>query len=258
MDPDFLLQWYLTLWLALLGAVLGSFLCCAADRGGLPTGRSRCDGCGHVLGAGELIPIFSYLISRGRCRYCGGTIPAHCLAAEIAGAAAFAALGLRFGPSLELVMQLILAVLLLLLSLVDWTARLLPDKLLAAAIVNRVVFLFLRGEPLGETLPRMALGALCVSVPLLVLSLVMDHLLQKESMGGGDIKLLFVLGLYLSWMEMLLLLIAACVLALIWSAVRGRRQPEKEIPFGPFLAAAWLVVTLFGAPWLQWYQSLLG
>lgn len=258
MDIDLLLNLYLALWLAILGAVLGSFLCCAADRGGLPTGRSRCDGCGHVLGAGELIPIFSYLFSRGRCRHCGASIPARCLAAELVGAAGFAALGLRFGPGLELVMQLILAGLLLLLSFVDWTAHVLPDRLLLAAAVNRVAFVFLLREPLGEALPQMALGAFSVSLPLLLLSLAMDALLKKDTLGGGDIKLLFVLGLYLSWLEMLLLLILACVLALLWAAGPGRRQAGGEIPLGPFLAAAWLGVTLFGAPLLQWYVSLLG
>ena len=258
MEADVLLQWYLTLWLAVLGAVLGSFLCCAADRGGLPTGRSRCDACGHVLRAWELIPIFSYLCSKGRCRACGAAIPGHCLAAELAGAVSFAALGLHFGLSLELVMQLILAGLLLLLSLVDWTAHLLPDKLLAAAAVNRLVFLFLLREPLGEALPWMALGAFSVSLPLLLLSLFMDWLLKKDTLGGGDIKLLFVLGLYLSWLEMLLLLFSACVLALLWAAGPGRQRAGGEIPLGPFLAAAWLLVTLFATPWIQWYFSLLG
>lgn len=258
MNIDLLFNLYLALWLAVLGAVLGSFLCCAADRGSLPTGRSRCDGCGHVLRAGELIPIFSYLSSRGRCRHCGAAIPLRCLAAELVGAAGFAALALRFGLGLTLVMQLILAGLLLLLSLVDWTAHLLPDKLLLAAIANRLVFLFLLREPLGETLPRMALGAFSASLPLLLLSFGMDWLLQKDTLGGGDIKLLFVLGLYLSWLEMLLLLIFACGMALAWAAGPGRRQAKGEIPLGPFLAAGWLAVTLFGTPLIQWYLRLLG
>lgn len=258
MNPDLLLQLYLALWLSVLGAVLGSFLCCAADRGCLPTGRSRCDACGHVLGAWELIPIFSYLSARGRCRHCGGAIPARCLAAELMGAVGFAALGLKFGPGPELVMQLILAGVLLLLSLVDWTAHVLPDKLLLAAIANRLVFLFLLREPLGEAFPQMALGAFSVSLPLLLLSLLMDWLLKKDTLGGGDIKLFFVLGLYLSWLEMLLLLVSACVLALLWAAGPGRRQAGGEIPLGPFLAVSWLGVTLFGTPLTQWYLSLLG
>lgn len=252
-----LVQYYLTFWLVLLGAVMGSFLDCAAVRGKLPTGRSRCDSCGHPLGAKDLVPLFSYLLCRGRCRYCGSPIPARCLGAELAGALVFGALGWKFGLSLELVMELILGSLLLLLTLIDWVSHTLPDKLLLAAGINRLVFLFLLQQPLKETCIDMILGAFSVSLPLLILSLVMDHLLQKETMGGGDIKLLFVLGLYLNWMEMVLLLFLGCVLALAWALGTGKGRSPKEIPFGPFLSAAWLIVTLFGTSWIQWYESLL-
>lgn len=257
MDVDQLLQLYLTVLMAVLGAVLGSFFNCAADRGGLPTGRSRCDRCGHVLGAGDLIPVVSWLLRRGKCRYCGGAIPKSCLAAEGAGAVLFAALALNFGPRPELVMWLILGSLLLLLSLIDWKAHTLPDGLLLAAAANRAVFLFLLGQPLLPTLGRMALGAFSVSLPLLLLSLVMDRLLGKETLGGGDIKLLFVMGLYMSWLEMVLLLFMGCVLALAWALGPGRRRAGAEIPFGPFLSAAWLLAVLFAGPCIRWYQSLL-
>lgn len=259
MDAEQLIQLYLIFWLSLLGAVMGSFFDCAAVRGGLPKGRSRCDCCGHELGARDLVPVFSYLLHRGRCRYCGGAIPVRCLVSELSGAVLFAALGWKFELSLELVMELILGGVLLLLALVDWTSRTLPDRLLLAAGVNRLVFLVLLRQPLGETLISMAVGAFSVSLPLLLLSLLMDHLLQKETMGGGDIKLLFVLGLYLNGLEMLLLLFVGCVLALTWALGPGRKNASGgEIPFGPFLSMAWLVVTLFGPPWIQWYQGLLG
>ena len=258
MDTDSILQLYLAVWLAVLGAALGSFLGCAADRGGLPTGRSRCDHCGHVLAARDLVPVASYLLCRGRCRYCGERISARCLVSELAGAVLFAALGLHFGLQLELVMQLILGSLLLLLSLIDWRTHTLPDKLLLAAALNRLLFVFLLQQPLSTTLADMALGASSVSLPLLVLSLVMDHLLQKDTLGGGDIKLLFVLGLYLNWLEMILLLFVGCVLALVWALGPGKKRPHAAIALGPFLSAAWLLVTLFGTPWVQWYLALLG
>ena len=102
-----LLTAYLCFWLAVLGAVLGSFLDCAASRwaAGDPhpfAGRSRCSSCGHALGARDLVPVFSFLLRRGRCRYCGAGIPAECLTAELAGAAVFACLGVRFGWTPEL------------------------------------------------------------------------------------------------------------------------------------------------------------
>lgn len=258
MESAHLVHLYLAIWLSLLGASLGSFFDCAAVRGGVPTGRSRCDHCGHVLGPGDLVPVFSYLLHRGRCHYCGNPIPPRCLIAELAGALLFASLGLKFGLSLELLMQLILGSLLLALALVDWSIHVLPDRLLLLMGANRLLFLFVLRQPLGQTLAEMALGALSVSFPLLLLSLAMDYLLKKESMGGGDIKLLFILGLYMSWLEMLLLLFIGCVLALVWVLVAGRHRSGGEIPFGPFLSAAWLIVTLFGVPWIQWYLGLLG
>lgn len=257
MDTTHILQLYMTIWLVLLGAVMGSFFDCAAVRGGLPKGRSHCDSCNHVLSPMDLVPILSYLMHKGRCRYCGAKIPMRCLVTELAGAVLFAGLGLKFGLHLELVMQLVFGSLLLLLALIDWDTHILPDRLLLAAGVNRLVFLFLLGQPLQETLISMTVGALSVSLPLLILSLVMDHLLQKESLGGGDIKLLFVMGLYLSWLEMLLLLFVGCVLALAWAFWAGKKNSSVEIPFGPFLSAAWLIVILFGTSWIQWYQSLL-
>lgn len=257
MDSTQILQLYMTIWLALLGAVMGSFLDCMAMRGGLPKGRSHCDACHHVLSPMDLLPILGYLLHKGRCRYCGAKIPLRCLVTEVVGAVLFASLGLKFGLHLELVMQLILGGLLLLLACIDWDSHILPDRLLLVAGINRLVFVFLLGQPLSKTLLSMLIGGLSVSLPLLILSLVMDHVLQKESMGGGDIKLLFVLGLYLHWLEMLLLLFVGCVLALAWALRAKKNNTVAEIPFGPFLAVAWWIVVLFGASWIQWYQGLL-
>ncbi len=257
MDSAQFLQFYYIFWLAVMGAVMGSFFECAAVRGELPKGRSRCDSCGHILGARDLVPIFSYLINRGRCRYCKKHIPIQCLVSETMGALLFASLGLKFGFGLNFLMQLIFGSLLLLLALVDWNTHILPNKFLLVAIINRLVFFVLLKQPVKQTLISMLIGALSVSLPVLLLSLAMDSLLNKESMGGGDIKLLFVLGLYLDWTEMLLLLFMGCVLALIWALIMKRKSFGKEIAFGPFLSLAWLTVILFGEPFIIWYKGLL-
>jgi leader peptidase (prepilin peptidase)/N-methyltransferase len=171
--------------------------------------------------------------------------------------AVFPALGWKFGIGGELIMWLILAVILLISGLIDWQAKLLPDGLLLGAVVNRVIFLFLLAQPLKETLLHMAAGAISVSLPLLLLTLLMDHLLGRETMGGGDIKLLFVLGLYMDWMEMVLILLIGCVLALIRGLWQKRKSLQDSIAFGPFLAAGWLLVLFGGAPLIDWYCALL-
>ena len=258
MDESQIWTAFLCLWLAVFGAVLGSFLDCAVSRwaAGDPhpfAGRSRCGTCGHTLAPRDLVPVFSFLLRRGRCRYCGAGIPAECLVSELAGAAALACLGARFGPGLELGQWLGFACLLLALSLTDWAARIIPDKLLLLLAANRAVWFFVLGHGAREALA--AVTACAVPAALLVLVLAMERLLGREAMGGGDIKLLFVLALYLSWAELMLTLLCACLLGLVWAALTGGRR-DTAVPFGPFLAAGAVLTVSFGAPLLEWYFSL--
>lgn len=249
---------YVCLWLAVFGAVLGSFLDCAVSRWAagerMFAGRSRCASCGHVLGARDLVPVFSFLLRRGRCRFCGGKIPAECLLAELAGAGVFLCLGLRFGPRPALGQWLVWAGLLLALSLADAARRIIPDVLLLAMAANRLLWLVLLGENPAEA----ALGILTAcAVPAVLLALVLaaEKVSRREVMGGGDIKLLFALALYLGWAELLLALLASCLLGLLWAALAGRRR-DAAVPFGPFLAAGAVCAVCFGGPVIQWYLGL--
>lgn len=253
-----LLAAYLCFWLAVFGAVLGSFLDCAASRwaGGDPhpfAGRSRCASCAHTLGAGDLVPVFSFLLRRGRCKYCGEKIPGECLIAELAGAAGFAALGLRFGLSPELGQWLIVAAVLLALSLTDWAARLIPDKLLVLLAANRAVWFLVLGQGVREALE--AVKACAVPAALLALVLAMEKVLGREAMGGGDIKLLFALALYLTWAELFLTLLLGCLLGLLWAALTGGKK-GTAMPFGPFLALGAVLTVCCGGPVLEWYFGL--
>lgn len=265
MREDWILTGYILFWLAVLGAVMGSFLDCAAWRiahnESITTGRSHCGSCGHSLSVGDLIPVFSYLFHRGKCRYCGAKIPAECLAAELCGCLMFLGLGSRYGIQPELAMWLVLGCICLLLALIDWNIQIIPDKLLILAVVNRLVFLLVLKQPLGETLISMAIGACSVSVPLLLLVLVADRIMGKETMGGGDIKLLFVLGLYMDWMQMCLLLLTACLLGILTGILMKlssrQKSEDRAVPFGPPLIGAWYLVLMFGEPLITWYRGLL-
>lgn len=259
MRPETILTLYLCFWLALAGAVLGSFLDCAVWRWAngkvMFKGRSHCAACGHVLTARDLIPVASFLLSRGKCRHCGEKIPAECLWAELAGAAGFVCLGARFGLSPELGQWLVLGGLLLAVSLADGAKRIIPDRLLLAMAANRVLWVLILRQPAWESV-KTALISLCAGpVPLLVLVLVMDRVMGRDTMGGGDIKLLMALALYLSWPQMLLTLLAGCLLGILGAAVGKTRG---AIPFGPYLAAACTAAVCFGGPLIGWYLDLLG
>ena len=277
---DQIMVLYICIWLAVFGLIWGSFADCAVSRWAegkkglkLFTGRSHCLSCGHELGVVDLLPVAGYLIRRGKCRYCGEKIPADCLAAEIAGAVGFVLVGLRFGPSAELglwylltsgdprllvtslllVQWVIFAAILLILSLTDAAKRIIPDRLLVALAANRVIWFFVRREDWSVALD--ALKACIVPAALLALVLLAEKLLDREVMGGGDIKLLFALALYLSWAQLLLTLLAGCLAGLIFAAL-ARKKSGTAMPFGPFLAAGALVVVCFCDPLIQWYFGL--
>ena len=248
----------LCVWLAVLGTVLGSFLDCAVSRWAVGEdwrhGRSRCMACGHTLSPGELIPVVSYLLSRGHCRRCGAKIPARCLAAELAGAAGLVCTGLRFGLCPELGQWAVFAGLLLALSLTDWTMCVLPNRLVLSLAVNRAIWVVLLRQPWKEAAPA-ALVSCAVPAALLALVLLAERLLGREVMGGGDIKLLFALALYLSWAQMLLGLLAACLFGLAYAALTHKGR-GTAVPFGPFLAAGAVVSVCFGNGVIAWYLGL--
>ena len=258
---ELLITSYLCFWLTILGAVLGSFFDCAVSRWavGRPPfqGRSHCDACGHALGVRDLIPILGFALHRGKCRYCGEKIPVDCLAAELAGAAGFCLLGACYGPTLETAQWIIWAALLLAMGLIDQAKRIIPNWVLLALAGNRAAWLLILRPPLAKALWQIGL-ALFVPLVLLLLVLLWEKLRGREMMGGGDIKLLFALGLYLSWGELLLTLLAGCLLGLGAAALSKDRDGmgSRALAFGPFLAAGAGLSVCGGGPVIAWYLGL--
>ncbi len=237
---------------ALLGLALGSFCSAWAWRivrgESIVRGRSRCAACGRVLAPKDLIPLLSWLALRGRCRCCGEPISPRYPAAELVSGAYYVSVLLRYGLTIDALRLLILGSLLLTASLVDLDAMELPDGLLAAAALSALLRL-----PGGWR--SALLGALAVAGPLLLLVLVADALAGRETMGGGDVKLVALLGLHFGPAQTLLLLILACALGLLLGAV-WKKTGGALLPFGPALSlAAWLTA-LAGGPLMDWYLSL--
>ena len=96
---------------------------------------------------------------------------------------------------------------------------------------------------------------LAVPAVLLALVLGMERIMGREAMGGGDVKLLFALALYLNWAELFLTLLAGCLLGLLWAGLT-RRSKGAAMPFGPFLAAGAVLTVCCGGPVLEWYFGL--
>ena len=223
----------------LLGAALFSFMNVVAWR--LPRGmdplkgRSVCPQCGHTLGAPDLVPVFSWLFLRGRCRHCGAHIPARYLLVELLGGMLALGCTWRYGAAYALPGGLFG---------MSWAA------LLALAVCGAVSVLL---SP-ADWLPHI-IGALCVSVPMFLLCLVIDG-----AFGGGDIKLMAAAGLFLGWQNTLLAMFFGIVFGGIYGIylLAAKKAGKKDhFAFGPFLCAGIVIAMLFGGPVLEWYCAFL-
>lgn len=246
-----------------IGAVLGSFLNCTAWRiahgESFVKGRSRCTACGHPLGALDLVPIFSWLFLRGKCRYCGTKISARYPLSETVFAAAAVLCLLRFGLTAECLRNMAFFGCLFCLSLVDMEVRIIPDGCLIAAALAWAAWLPFSELSLTET-GLHVLAAVVYGGGLLLISLAADKILGKESLGGGDIKLFAVMGLYLGLTASLFALLLSCILGLVFAFGRKlfSRGQDEHFPFGPAIAAASWFMMMYGQPLVDWYLGLLG
>lgn len=259
----------------LLGAIFASFLGCMGWRmshgESVLHGRSHCDSCGHILSGRDLIPIFSYIARGGKCAYCGAPIPKSSLIGEILLATLFVLATLRWDITPKLVLMLSFICILYLLSLVDIYIQEIPDSCHVIAIGMRLIYYFIfEGFQLDSFLYLVASG-FSVALPLLVLTLIMEKIMQREAMGGGDIKLIFVTGLYLGWESNLFMILVACIVGIVVGLVQGQSMTVTEaseeseeseevagnyFPFGPAIAIATVFCLFFGNGIVSWYLSL--
>ena len=142
------------------------------------------------------------------------------------------------------------------MSLVDLESMIIPDRFLIAGIINWAVFLPLMRETVPAQLKTGLIGALALGGGMLVMTLIFDKVTGKESMGGGDIKLFFVCGLYLGAAKGLMCVILSCVIGLVMAAIQ-HKGTGNPFPFGPSIALACFICMLVGNPFISWYLSLL-
>ena len=257
-ESTFLTVYILTV-AAVLGAVFGSFINCMAWRIAhgekISGGRSHCAVCGHTLGALDLIPVFSYLFLWGRCRYCGEKISFRYPATELALALAFMLCAWHFDLTWTALEAMGLACILLGLSLVDLEIYEIPDRFILAGILWWGIWTlqsYLSGQAQEGALIRSLLGGLALGGGLLVLSLIFDKVTGKEGLGGGDIKLFFMVGLYLGPAVGLFSLIIACFTGILFVILLH----QEKIPFGPAISLASFIGLLWGNQAVDWYLGL--
>ena len=240
----------------LLGASIYSFLgvvVCRVPRGeSVLRGRSRCDACGKTLSAMELVPCVSFLALRGRCRGCGGKIPLRSFFSELFGGAlcVFCAFFFADEPARG-ALYFACACVLSVVALVDFdTMEIWNGSCIALAALGLAAVWVCPETGLVSRL----IGALCISVPMLLVALCIPG-----GFGGGDIKLMAAAGWLLGWKGA----VAAAFFALLGGGGYGaillaRRKAGRktQFAFGPFLAAGILLALFCGSAVMNWYLGL--
>ncbi|MFA6920281.1 MAG: A24 family peptidase [Gallionella sp.] len=224
----------------------------------LLTPRSACPHCQHAISAWENIPVFSYLLLRGRCRGCGTAISPRYPVIETISAVLCGFAAWHFGYGMAATGALLLIWALLVLTAIDFDTQLLPDSITQPLIWTGLLF-NLNG--VYTTLPGALLGAVFGYLALWSVYWLFKLLTGKEGMGYGDFKLLAALGAWLGWQLLPLIIILSSLvgaivgIVLIVAAKHGREIP---IPFGPYLAGGGLIALFWGQTLTQGYLQILG
>lgn len=251
---------------ALLGLAVGSFLNLCIDRlprgGSIVSPPSHCDSCDSSLKPLDLVPVLSYLVLRGRCRYCGAVVPVRVLIVELASGAIYALMAWHYDLNLDLAIALIYASIFMVIFFIDLEHGLILNSVVFPAIAVAFVFSFFWSgyEEIwpdlgpGFVVSAMLGGAVGFAV------LLMPYLISRGGMGAGDVKLAGLIGLANGFPLVLVALFVGIVaggvfaVSLLISRIVGRKD---AIPFGPFLAVGAVVAMVWGDCILNWYQTSL-
>ncbi len=273
---------WVSLFITCLGLAVGSFLNVCIYR--IPIAgisvhsprRSFCPQCADAIRFYDNIPLVSYVVLRGRCRACRTKIPVRYLFVELLTAALFLLMYYRFGLGMEFLLSLAFVSVLVPIAVIDAQHYIIPNVLVGAGLILGLVLVgglaYQRGD-VWYLLTRL-IGAVSGAAVLWLVSIVGSAVFRKNAMGRGDVKLMAVNGLFLgAWPELLLVIalpsLSGAIVGSVLIAVRGidRRRAGTggtgegrgtEIPYGPFLAVAALLVLLWGDRIWETYLRVAG
>ena len=234
-----------------VGAVVGSFLNVLIFR--IPEGQSivlpssHCPKCGHAVRVYDNIPIISYLILRGKCRDCHEKISVQYPVVEAITALISLFLFLKFGLSFKYLSSFIFTCALITITFIDLRHQIIPDVISLPGIpVFFLLAVFFMNLTIWESLLGILIGGGC----LFAIAFTYEIITKREGMGGGDIKLLAMLGAFLGWKSLFFILFVSSLLGAVIgvSAMIIKGQDMKyAVPFGPFLSIAAVLYLFVGA-----------
>ena len=247
-----------------MGLLIGSFLNVCIyripEKASISFPPSHCFSCDHKLKPIDLIPVFSYLFLRGKCRYCGEKISIQYPLIETLNSLVYLLLLTHFGLSIQFLFYAILASTLIVVSIIDYYHQIIPNETvlftLIIGIIYRISTYFAFDENLFTILKQSLLGFLIGGGFYFLI-----FILTRGNMGGGDIKLMAALGVWLGAVDtglsiFLTFMIGAVVsVFLLATKIKGRKD---AIPFGPFIVLGTFITILYKTEIINLYLKMLG
>ena len=235
------------------GIVIGSFvnvlICRLPEHENIATERSHCMSCGHKLRWYDLVPLFSWLFLRGKCRYCGARISAQYPIVEAVNGFGYVLILFANGISLSSILYMLCFSILTAIAVIDWRTYEIPVGLNIAILALGVAGTIADYRNVWYHL----IGMVSVSGFLLLLYIVT----RGRGIGGGDIKLMGAAGLLLGWKHIIFALVIGCVIGsvihIILMKVKGK---DRVLAFGPYLAVGLFAVMIWGSQMIDWYAGL--
>lgn len=234
----------------ILGCSLASFYTALAMRlcngESIVKPRSHCNYCNHVLSWYDLIPVVSFLITNGKCRYCHKKLEKTYILMELLGGFLFGLCFYLYSYSYELIASLIISSLLLIIFVSDFKYLIILDGTVyfgaIIIIILKIVFFGIHSALLS------LISSIVIFLFMYLIKILGDKIFKRESLGGGDIKLSLFIGATLGLKLSLISIVIASFIALPYALYYMNSKKEKEVPFGPFLILATLVTFIFMEP----------
>lgn len=242
----------------LYGIVIGSFLNVLIYRipikENIATDRSHCTKCGAVIKWYDLVPLFSYIFLRGRCRNCDAKISIQYPLIEAFNGFGYVLIFAIKGFSWQSILFCITYSILIVISFIDFRTYEIPFALNIVIAVLGVINIMLDNENLSEYL----IGFCSVSGFMFIVLLTGRAVKGIDAFGGGDIKLMAAAGLLLGWKNIILAFLIGCILGAVIHSIRMKVSGQEHVlAFGPYLCAGILIAMMYGDTLISWYIGLL-
>jgi leader peptidase (prepilin peptidase) / N-methyltransferase len=256
---------YLIIIFGLLGAAFGSFINVCADR--LPAGKSlnyppsHCDACQKKLSALELVPVFSYLALRGRCRHCQTKIPLRVMLVEL-GCGLFTAFLFWYkGWTWDFAFITLYSYIFIVIALIDLKHQLILNKIVYPSLVLALIIapFFIKSGYVHHRLYDHGIVNALIGGAVGFVFLLIPAIISRGGMGFGDVKMAALIGFTTGFGEVLVAVLGGIVLgglAAIFLLVTHIKKRKEVIPFGPFLSLATIVTLIWGTRILDWYIGI--